>query len=328
MQAWLGFYDAGFVKIDRKGGPITTLIVDHAFVGLTGTIQPGILASVFNDEHFESGLSARILFAMPPTLKRSWNEDEVDEYTILAVRQTFEALYALPMTPDSNGKPSGKVLPLTVDAKKIWAAWHDELEEEISGIIDVDHPYALVLPKLRSAAARLALILQLVSHASNDQHAAGDHIDATSMARGVALARWFKHEQQRVYNLLYENKGHRQIRRMVALVTELGGSVSVRDWQRKRHLKTAAEAEAELQKLVDAGCGSFSYYQNPKGGRSVRSFGLCDTTTDSDSASGRSSVTIRTIDTEENPLSSNSIPTCRVTDVRPPGAFKNGCSVT
>jgi len=51
--------------------------------------------------------------------------------------------------------------------------------------------------------------------------------------------------------------------------------VSVRDWQRLRSLKTAADAEAELRELVDADHGSFHESPpKPTGGRPSRRFVL------------------------------------------------------
>lgn len=133
---------------------------------------------------------------------------------------------------------------------------------------------------MRSVAARVALILQLVSHVSGEKNASDTHVDSTSMRRGVAIARWFRQEQRRVYGTLAMSKAERLLLKLVAIIREMGGTVSVRDWQRKRNAKAKGEAEAELQTIVDAGMGRWCYEQHPNGGRPSKTLSLNDNTPD------------------------------------------------
>ncbi len=62
---WLSMHRADAITYDRKTGEKTTIYIPHAAVGVTGGIQPGVLARLLSDHFLESGLAARILFAMP-----------------------------------------------------------------------------------------------------------------------------------------------------------------------------------------------------------------------------------------------------------------------
>jgi hypothetical protein len=282
VESWLGFYDAGAVKIDRKTALVSTIILPRAFVGLCGGIQPGVLASIFNDEHFDSGLSARFLFAMPPGRQRTWNEEVVSDDVRSDVARVFEALYALPLEMD-GGDIRPTCLPLTDDAKKLWGAWFNEIEAERSRATE-ETPYITALPKIRSAAVRLALIFQIVSHVSGEC-LSDSSIHATNMARGIELARWFKHEQSRVYKALAMSKADRALARLVQSVRDMGGRVSVRDWQRKRSLKSREDAESELQSIIDHRLASWGYDQNENGGRPSKFVTLNDITPADDAES-------------------------------------------
>lgn len=279
-EAWLGFFDAGFVKIDRKTAAVGTITIPAAFVALTGGIQPGILAGIFADEEFDSGLAARFLFAIPPDRRgRRWNDATISEDAKQGVEDVFDKLFGLPLQI-VEGEHKPRILPLSDDAKAVWADWYNSIEDEREGADD-ESPYGIALPKIRSAAARIALILQLVSWASGERQATNTHVDGMSMRRGVAIARWFKAEQRRVYSTLGMSKVQRRIVKLIAIVRDMGGAVTVRDWQRKRGVEKA-EAESELETLVAMGAAAWVYQANPRGGHTLKIATLNDTRPDND----------------------------------------------
>lgn len=115
----------------------------------------------------------------------------------------------------------------------------------------------------------------LIRHTSGE--AVGEGIDAVSIAAGVKLSRWFAHEARRVYAMLAEDDDARQRRQSVELIERMGGSVTVRDWQRTRSHRSAEDAETELAELVMAGVGRWEQVApGPKGGRPSKQFILDD----------------------------------------------------
>lgn len=60
-------------------------MVPRPFVGLTGSIQPGVLSELKN--YREDGLLDRFLFAYPDPMPSRWSDDEISEgnETILSV---------------------------------------------------------------------------------------------------------------------------------------------------------------------------------------------------------------------------------------------------
>jgi hypothetical protein len=271
-ESWLSFYDAGPVKIDRKTGLVGTIIVPNAFVALCGGIQPGVLAGVLADEDFDSGFAGRFLFVMPPVQKKRWSEDVIDAATSDAVGEAFEGLYAMGMDTNEDGRPEPTVMPLMPDAKRAWGEWFDEIEDEMAAADDDESPYMCCLPKLRTAAARLAVILQLVSHVSGERHGAFDetNICGLTMRRAVAIARWFKHEQRRVYAALSMGKGKRRLAKLVSTIAGRGGKVSVRDWQHDRSITTREPPKPSCNRSSTGALASGSMCKIPTAGAPAR----------------------------------------------------------
>ena len=74
---WLEFHSGNTVRIDRKGGEKKTIYIPRALVSVTGTIQEPVLRNLLTGDdakHFDNGLAARFLMAMPPERTRQWRE--------------------------------------------------------------------------------------------------------------------------------------------------------------------------------------------------------------------------------------------------------------
>lgn len=149
------------------------------------------------------------------------------------------------------------VLTLTADAKAHWKEFynrHGAQQAELSGDL------AAAWSKLEEYAARLALVVHLVRCAAGDLPDGEENVvDAESMAAGVALVEWFKHETRRVYGLLGESDGEKHLRQFAEWIARKGGRVTARQVQQgRRDCPTAADAEAALDALVQANRGTWS----------------------------------------------------------------------
>jgi hypothetical protein len=275
VPRWLSIHRAEALLVDRKTGSVKTIFVKRAAVSLTGTITPSALARALGQHHWENGLAPRIGLTMPPRLRKRWTEAVVDESVIHPMERVVGRLLSLNFGTDANDGAAPIDLGLSPEAKNEWVRFYNEhnaIQESLSG------PLASSYAKWEGGAARLALIVQLVRWAAGT--ADGGAIDGDSMKSGVALARWFCHEAERVYVALNETDEEREQRDLLDLVRRLGGETTARDLMRasRRYRGSAEAAEAALDTLVKAGAGRWAEVgPGPDGGRPARVFQAADT---------------------------------------------------
>src|SRR5262249_47871515 len=90
---------------------------------------------------------------------------------------------------------------------------------------------------------------------------------------GVVLVRWLAFEIPRIYLTLVETTEQRQTRRLLELLLSWGGSTTARRLQKANssRYKSAEDAEAALQKLVEGGLADWhDRTPGPAGGRPTR----------------------------------------------------------
>jgi hypothetical protein len=262
---WLEMHGAGAVTYDRKHGDRRSVFVPAAAVSVTGTIQPGVLRRAMTLDLHESGLCARLLLSMPHRKKKKWTESEVHPDTLRAYDTVIDRLSCL----------AGELtLTLIPDAKRLWVAFYDDWAEVQHEADDALRP---AFSKLEAYAPRFALVHHLVVQATLPAPQPDEPVGADSMAAGIALARWFAYETQRVYAMLAEDEGQRERRLLVEKVRDRGGRITARQLQRTNQKKyqTAAEAEADLDMLVRDGLGVWQDVPTTdRGGQPTREFVL------------------------------------------------------
>ena len=286
VSRWLECYDAGPWNIDRKNldDPI---YVPHAAVSIIGTIQP----STFQDatvDHVEDGMLSRMLVALPPSTRSYWTNAIVQPDIENKVVDVFRKLYQLRFPKGSYCKAID--LPLSKEAQDIFIEFHDRMVDEraaLSGYLKS------VWSKLVAQAARLALTIHLIRKAAKTPKPRGKNkslkvepIGAESMEAGIKIARWFGQEARRVFVILQEDSDERDTRRFIEQIKSMGGSVTVREWQRTRSKNSTEDARDELQMLVEAGHGKLKKTDSgSRGGRPSERFILTDKTDDNDETS-------------------------------------------
>jgi hypothetical protein len=269
---WLSMFNAESIIVDRKTGTPRTIHVPQAAVCVSGGIQPAILQRALGVEHRESGLAARLLLAYPPRAAKRWTEADIDPDAEAELAKLFDRLYELQPTTGGDGEPHPVLVRLSAEAKAAWMAYYNTHADEQA---DLTGDMAAAWAKLEEYAARLALVVHFTRWAAGDSTlASADVLDADSMAAGITLANWFKHEARRVYAMLDESEGERDQRRLVEWIGRKGGTVTPREVQRGcRWLKDPGAAEAALNELVKAGWGRWQDVPaTAKGGRPTRVF--------------------------------------------------------
>lgn len=85
-------------------------------------------------EHFDNGLAARLLFAMPPRRPKRWTEDELPWQTETALETLVGRLLALDMPEDENGQPQSRDIPLSPQGKQAWIEFYNAHACEQAGM--------------------------------------------------------------------------------------------------------------------------------------------------------------------------------------------------
>ena len=287
---WLSMYNARDLLVDRKSAGQKPLFAPRACVSIVGTIQPGTFRRFVGPEHYENGLTPRLLVAMPPRHARRWTEAVIDRQTQEAMNNLFGRLYALQPGTDENGKPIPTELDLTQDGKREWVRFYND---HAGLLLEAVGHRAAVLSKIEAVAARLSLIIHLVRLAADDSTLCdAEAIDAESVVAGICIGRWFAHEADRVYAILQENEEAADQRELVEWIRRKGGRVSARDLQRgPRQFRAPEIGEAALVEMVKQGFGRWEDdLPGPDGGRPTRVFRLA-TTGDGDTTSGNTEET-------------------------------------
>jgi hypothetical protein len=272
---YLSMYSGAPVIYDRKTGERPSLYVPRAAVSILGGIQPGTFGRALTPEHFEAGLPARLLPAMPPTGVKHWKEDTVSEEAEKAVADLFDALRQL--KPDRDKSKPKKPVPLacwlSTEAKALWVEWYNDWARTQT---QSEGELAACYSKIEAVAARLALLHHIVTTAHDD--AIRTAIPADSMLAGIKMARWFASESERVYSVLRESEEERRLRELVEQIERHGGSITARELRRAsttRYPDTEA-ARVALDHLAAARLGKWELAtSNSTGGRPTERFFLC-----------------------------------------------------
>lgn len=282
VARWLEVFEGRALMVDRK--TTGTEYVPRAAVSIAGGIQPETLRRSLVQEHRDSGLAARLLFAMPPRMPKRWTEDDVRERTEAAVAAVFDRLYALEPATDADGEPVPLLLDLDAPAKRRWVAFVNEHGREQAERVGDE---AAAWAKLEGYAARLALVLHLTRAAAGDPTLADrQRLDEASMEAAMVLVRWFAREAERVYALLSGSPEDRERARLLEWIASKGGTVTARQLSRgpRPYKGDGKKAEAALAALVEAGIGRWEavpggrtrHFRLARGGMGSGVTGDCD----------------------------------------------------
>jgi Protein of unknown function (DUF3987) len=118
-QKWLDLYNAGALKINRKGSP--TIFCPNTSVSILGGLQPSVLAQMIKqDTSAQDGLWNRFMFcSLPQTKTKAFSDNSIS---------LFDCLLSL-YTNLSAAQHSEHIL--SEAAKPLWEAWHDEIEDRV-----------------------------------------------------------------------------------------------------------------------------------------------------------------------------------------------------
>lgn len=290
---WLSMHGGRAVTVDRKGGDPPTIHVPMALVSITGGIQPGILRRAMLPEHQESGMMARLLYAMPPRRQKRWFDEEIPAELETSVGRLFDRLLAFSM--DGNGEADVRMVDPTPEAKAAIVRFVNEHGEEAWRLPD---ELAATWSKLEGYAFRLALVLHMARWAADEtERLQRITIGAESIQAGVQLARWFAGEARRIHQLLGATAEEHARMELSAWIERRGGVVTLRDLTHglRAYRSKPGLAKLHLDGLEAEGLGVWEEPDpGPEGGRPARLFrlGEADPVTKTPAGDGENQVSV------------------------------------
>jgi hypothetical protein len=271
--AWCEMYDGNPWIEDRKTHGRT--YVPRTCLCMASGIQPDLLTQCIDESHQASGLLARMTLCAPPVRPRRWRDGRPMS---ASTRDMYDTIVKrlLNLSPGADGEPV--TLLMSEGAEEVWAPFFDEIAE---ALLDADDLHAAMLSKLKTLAARLALVIQVTTDAAEGR----DHaeIGRDAMLAAVALAQWFGAEAKRIYGMFAETDGDKHTRKLLEWIDRRGGSATPRDLTHglHRYRNDTEGARRALDALVAAGYGTWNDPKpSKKGGRPTKCFVLHRAATD------------------------------------------------
>ncbi len=262
LPAWLSMHRAGSLTVDRKTGKKLTF-VPHAHVNICGTIQPATLRRCLTPDFFDSGLSARLLMAMPPAPLKRWSDAIIPPAAEAPLEALFDGLLALAPATETDSAGEDYAVPVVLDlspeARRLWIAFYDRhaAEQEMM----TDDRQSSAWSKLEAYAARFALIFTLC------RDSAAAVIDGQSMADAITLTCWCGNETRRVYGMLAGQETDNPQAELIKLIqARFTGQVTARELAHaSRRYRESGAAQAALQELVNSGLATWQSRTSKEG---------------------------------------------------------------
>ena len=140
----------------------------------------------------------RFLMAMPPRTHREWTEQDVSETAEVLYDSLFDGLYDIPLIDCQPVQVS-----LSPEAKAAFIEWHREHSEHSA---DAVGEVTASMSKIEELPARLALLFHCISHAADSFSMNLEPVlPVHHMEAGIEVARWFRREAERTYQVLEYN---------------------------------------------------------------------------------------------------------------------------
>jgi hypothetical protein len=275
---WLEFHSGNSLRIDRKGGDTPTTYIPRALVSVTGTIQEPVLRKLLTDEgaqHFDNGLAARFLMAMPPERVRQWREAFTPPSLCRQYAELTRDLLALtPLTDADTGRREPVVIHWQPAAKERFAAFVNAHGLEMRAF--KSDRLKSAWSKLEGQAARLALVFHTVSHAYLPRpDSASACISLETLNDALRWIEWLKSETRRIYYTLSNQGEARQADKLIAFARRNGGRCTASQAAKMgAGGRDADSVERLMRSLVASGFGFFAEPEQPRGGRPTKVFCL------------------------------------------------------
>ena len=277
MAQYLAMHTGEMLQLNRKTPDALgrrRFCVPSASLSILGGIQPARFTDVFTPRIRGAGLLGRMLVVMPPRRPKAFDEATIPPDVDARWSSVIRSQYAEQPLIDAAGQVQPRFVHMLPAAKVLWTAWqreHNNESQELHG----DELAAFC--KLEAHVPRFALLFATLRWATAGK-AGTPVITSDDVQRACVLTEFFKYEARRLYATLAEDHRDRTLRQFAEIIqARFGGSVSVRDWQRRRGSGrvTSDQAKAELEALERTNYGRIMYLPTGEnGGRQPHVFTL------------------------------------------------------
>ena len=256
MAFWLKMHGGRPYRINRKTPP-KVLLTSTPAVSICGGIQPGILHKILkeNPHYFDSGLAARILFAMPPDQSQRWTDIFVSDEIKRRYRAVIDKIHSWQSGEGAMNPEDPDIITLSESARDVFVAFYDANADEREQM-ESDAQKAF-WPKLTGYAARIALVFHFVKCTENTIDY--NTIDGETMEAAIQVVQWFKRESLRIVETMQGETAQVdfEARAIIALIRRKGGGFTAREIRQSvrlfRREGGTERAEKKLNEMVTAG---------------------------------------------------------------------------
>ncbi len=196
ISTYLSYWTGEGFTIDRKSEE-STAIVDAVLYNLCGTIQPGILADSFSQQHISNGFTHRFMFFWPQIVAKKVIERIPTVPDMTAWNRLINSLYSL--------RQQKITLTLSDEANNVAMDYEKEIEDS-KNVADIVPYEKGVLSKLDIIMLRLACVARMLAIADGDN---SHEVTATEMKWACDLCRYLQQTQMRVYEELQSGNKQR-----------------------------------------------------------------------------------------------------------------------
>jgi hypothetical protein len=194
LEFWLSVFSGKSVSIDRKSD--RSLLIEHPFISLAGTIQLGLLQDLAKDGMQVNGFLDRLLFVVAENLKKShWLDAELNK----ATEQEYSAILNRVMDAISDAEPS--IVDFTTDARSLFREWHREHTNRYNTLQDEQEKQ--ILSKIEIYLIRFCLILEVMDRACKGENMSNlFSINVKSVQGAIELSNYFTQQALKVRSII------------------------------------------------------------------------------------------------------------------------------
>jgi hypothetical protein len=189
VEFWLSCFSGKSITINRKSSD--TLHIPQPKISVIGSIQPGILADVFDLQKQNNGFIDRILFAFPEkTTCSTWSVEQIGSELIEFYGSVINDLLNRTSTQEIGFNP---------EAKAIWQSFYNDLHKLIADENTIESTKGM-LAKMDIYLARLALTLQMLYFACGE--GSDREIQEDAMEGSLKLVDYFSDKAVRIREVM------------------------------------------------------------------------------------------------------------------------------
>jgi len=215
-ETWLSIYSGQPLVINRKSQD-DIYSIPNPFVSVIGTIQPGVLSTLFKKD-IENGFLARILFVLGPEDDTPvlWGDlDDFPSDDAAAWKHLLDKV--LFISEEFHLEKEPRVFTFNRYARSILVRWQNEKE---TTCVEEGFPHKLgILRKIETYAVRFCLVNQLILDMCND-NLDNTIIGEVAVINSCTLADYFFETADYVYELV-QTGGKPSIKKYMTLLDAL-----------------------------------------------------------------------------------------------------------